>query len=345
MPEPSGAIEIATIGPRGTVDRRASRRQAPQIAASRRLPAEQTAHTPGPGGGTATHHAEAGGHLATASLRTLRHQLEGTAHTDASRIRLLPFRPQMPAPPTPEGPAPATGSRTSGGFQAAPYLPWPTAIVHEAAKQTAARELAGTVRDGDVIGIGSGSSTYLALQAIAHRSASDHLSIRVAASSHETELAAATLGLPLARLGSTELTWIVDGADEVAPDHRFLKGRGGALFKEKLLWASCRRRYVVVDRSKRVEELGTRFPVPIEVHPNATGPVVRALEALGARSVELRTGSGKDGPVVTESGFLILDARFDVVARGLHAEIKVLPGVLETGIFEGYPATVVEAGG
>lgn len=251
----------------------------------------------------------------------------------------------MPAAPSPQRPLPRARRSPGDGIEAAPYLSWPTTVTHEAAKRAAAQELARTVRDGDVIGIGSGSTTYLALHAIAHRSAADHLSIRVAASSHETELAAATLGLPLARLGAAELTWIVDGADEVAPDSRFLKGRGGALFKEKLLWASCDRRYIVVDPSKRVDALGTKFAVPIEVHPNATRPVVQALQTLGAASVELRTGSGKDGPVITEAGFLILDARFDVVAPGLHSEIKLLPGVLETGIFEGYPVTIVEAGG
>lgn len=230
-------------------------------------------------------------------------------------------------------------------WQAAPFLPWPETIDHSEAKQHAARRLAATVQDGDVVGIGSGSSAYLSLWAIAERAREEHLSIRVATSSQETDIAATTLGLALARLGQSHLSWIVDGADEVDPDGRFLKGRGGALFREKLLWSSCERRYVVIDPSKRVQRLGSRFPVPIEVHPNAVLHLVEFLHQRGCTRADLRTGTGKDGPVITENGFLVLDARFDEIPRGLHGEIKGVPGVLETGIFEGYEAELFEEAG
>lgn len=241
-------------------------------------------------------------------------------------------------------PASPPGGIASRRWQAAPYLPWPTVIDHTEAKLRAAKELAEHVRDGDAVGIGSGSSAYLCLWAIAERCRSERLSVRVATSSHETAIAATSLDLPLARLGQSRLAWMVDGADEADPAGRFLKGRGGALFQEKLLWSSCERRFVVIDASKRVEVLGSRFPVPVEVHPNATAHVTSVLESLGAASVQLRTGSGKDGPVITESGFLILDARFSPIPAGLHEQIKQVPGVLETGIFEGYEAELVESG-
>jgi ribose 5-phosphate isomerase A len=228
-------------------------------------------------------------------------------------------------------------------WQAAPYLPWPKAIDHAEAKWEAARSLAALVEEGQVIGIGSGSSAYLALRAIAARSAEEHLGIKVATSSQETDIAASHLGLPLARLGDAALSWMVDGADEVDPAGRFLKGRGGALFKEKLLWATCERRYVAIDASKRVAALGSRFPVPIEVHPNAVGHLVGVVESLGAAHASLRVGEGKDGPVITESGFVILEARFQPVPEGLHEALKRVPGVLETGIFEGYRAELVES--
>lgn len=227
---------------------------------------------------------------------------------------------------------------------AAPYLHWPTEVTHLEAKQRAAEKLAAQVRHGDVVGIGSGSSAYLALEAIARRCHAEGLEVRVVTSSQETDIAASRLGLALGRLGDTDMSWIVDGADEVDPSGRFLKGRGGALFKEKLLWASCERRYVAIDASKRVDALGKRFAVPVEVHPHAARRVASTLEKLGARRAELRTGGGKDGPVITEAGFLILDARFEPVPVGLHDEIKRVPGVLETGIFEGYGAELVEAG-
>lgn len=229
-----------------------------------------------------------------------------------------------------------------GRFWASAVLRWPSSIDHAEEKWLAAQRLAEHVGNGDVIGIGSGSSAYLSLWAIAERAKRDGLSVAVATSSQETDMAAATLGLPLSRLGATPLTFIVDGADEVDPSGRFLKGRGGALFKEKLLWSHCDRRYVVIDASKRVEKLGSRFPVPVEVHPNAVDTLVAFLADHGCREPTLRTGGGKDGPVVTESGFLILDAPLPEIPLGLHREIKLLPGVLETGIFEGYQAELVE---
>ncbi len=230
-------------------------------------------------------------------------------------------------------------------WQASPYLRWPTQIAHAQAKVAAARRLAAMVEAHDVVGIGSGSSAYLALRAIAERAGEEGLPVTVVTSSLETDMAAATLGLPLARLGEATVSWMVDGADEVDPQMRFLKGRGGALFKEKLLWASCERRYVALDASKRVDVLGRRFPVPVEVHPNAVRPVAAVLLEAGATDVALRTGSGKDGPVVTESGFVLLEARFKEVPLGLHDEVKRVPGVLETGIFEGYQAELVECDG
>ena len=196
-----------------------------------------------------------------------------------------------------------------------------------------------------MIGIGSGSSAYLSLWAIAERARDEGLSVRVSTTSTGDGARGERAGLPLVRLSLGSLSWIVDGADEVDPEGRFLKGRGGALFKEKLLWSSCDRRYVVIDASKRVRRLGSRFPVPIEVHPDAIQHLVTFLQRNGSRDASLRCGSGKDGPVITESGFLLVDAHFDEIRPGLHAEIKQLPGVLETGIFEGYEAELVEDGG
>jgi ribose 5-phosphate isomerase A len=94
--------------------------------------------------------------------------------------------------------------------------------------------------------------------------------------------------------------------------------------------------YLAVDPTKYVERLGTRFPIPIEVDPGGVGLLERALGRHGAVGLELRVAGGKDGPVITERGNLIVDAHFDEIPVGLHAELKALPGVIETGLFEGY---------
>jgi ribose 5-phosphate isomerase A len=225
---------------------------------------------------------------------------------------------------------------------ASAILQWPQQVKNLDTKTRVAERVAARTADGDIIGLGSGSAAYLSLWAVGQRVRAEGLSVRVIPTSYETEIAATTLGLPLARLGQVTPTWSVDGADEVAPDGRVLKGRGGALFREKLLWNTSKHIILVIDQSKRVERLGTGFPVPIEVHPNAVEHVSQAVQACGCRDIVVRTGTGKDGPVITESGFLLLDAHFDEIPQGLHAQIKAIAGVLETGLFEGYEYEIAD---
>lgn len=228
--------------------------------------------------------------------------------------------------------------------QAAPFLAWPASIASLEQKTRVARDIAARAVDGEIVGIGSGTAAYLVLQRLAARRREEGLVLRVVASSHEIEITAVGLGLDVLPLGHVTPAWMVDGADEVGPDGRILKGRGGALFKEKLLWASCETRLLAIDESKRVERVGTKFAVPVEVHPACVTSVVARTQALGASRAELRTGSGKDGPVVTETGFLIIEATFDDgVPPGVHEQLKLMPGVLETGLFEGYAVEIVSA--
>lgn len=235
----------------------------------------------------------------------------------------------------------ATDSDDLSAWYASAALHWPTSISNLDAKVEVAERIAERVRDGALIGIGSGSATYVALWAIGRRMRSESLSIRMVTASYETEAAALTLGIPTLALGSVRPEWGVDGADEVDPDGRVLKGRGGAMFREKILWATCRHMYLAVDPSKHVERLGQGFPVPVEVDRLAVDLVGRALVAAGARSWGLRIGGGKDGPVITESGNLVIDAWFGEIPRGLSGQLKALSGVIETGLFEGYEFEVL----
>ena len=219
---------------------------------------------------------------------------------------------------------------------ASELLAWPGAIANLAEKQAVAERALERLADSQLIGIGSGSNAYLTLWAIGRRVAERGLQVAVVCSSYETEAAARRLGLRLLPLGGLRPDWGVDGADEVDPDDRLLKGRGGALYREKLLWRAARQMYLAVDPSKFVERLGTRFPVPVEVQRDGVELVARELTALGATEVVMRVAGGKDGPVFTESGNLLLDARFPEIATGLAAEIKGVPGVIETGLFEGF---------
>jgi ribose 5-phosphate isomerase A len=219
---------------------------------------------------------------------------------------------------------------------ASALLHWPSEITNLEQKTAVAQRAAAHVEDGQTVGIGSGSNTYLALWAIGERVKREGLSIQMVTSSYETGMAALRLGIPQLPLGSVEPEWGVDGADEVDPGGRLIKGRGGAMFKEKVLWATAQKMYLAVDESKHVQRLGEKFPIPIEVDRAAVDLVGRALAERGATSCELRVAGGKDGPVITESGNFVIDAWFDEIPKGLQVQLKALTGVIETGLFEGY---------
>jgi ribose 5-phosphate isomerase A len=223
------------------------------------------------------------------------------------------------------------------------HLQWSDTIINKEGKLKVAQQLAARANDGDIIGAGSGSTVYLALLAIAERIKNEKLHIRVIPSSLEITMTCSTLGIPVTSLLEDRPDWSFDGADEVDPDHSLIKGRGGALFKEKLLIRSCLKNYILVDKSKMVERLGSKFPVPIEVFPGALTYVESALNSLGVTDLTLRAAKGKDGPVITENGNLLLDARFSHIAKDMEQQIKSITGVIESGLFINYDIEVLMA--
>ena len=211
------------------------------------------------------------------------------------------------------------------------------------AKQTVARNLAASAESGQTIGAGSGSTAYLAVHAIAARVKAGELErITLIPTSLEIEMTISSLGLPVGDLFSNRPDWIFDGADEVDPSGGLIKGRGGALFREKLLFKATTDRRVLVDSSKYVDKLGSKFAVPVEVVPRALPVVMPELDALGVTSSEIRTGSGKDGPVITEQGNVIVDCRFESIGDDMEQQIKTITGVVESGLFQGYAPTLIE---
>lgn len=219
-----------------------------------------------------------------------------------------------------------------------------SSITNYEAKFKAAEEVASLAESGQVIGAGSGSTAFLAVRAIAMRVRHGELhDVRLIPTSLESELTITGLGLVQADLAEVAPDWLFDGADEVDPEGNLIKGRGGALFREKLLFSACQLRRVLIDPSKRVDQLGTNFPVPVEVVPGAAAVVMAGLRNLGSTEITIRTGSGKDGPVLTEHGNLLLDCRFGQIEDGLEEEIKGLTGVLDSGLFQGYGPEIIEA--
>jgi ribose 5-phosphate isomerase A len=201
-------------------------------------------------------------------------------------------------------------------------------------KRFAAESAAGLVKNGMVIGLGSRSTAEIAIQIIGEK-VKDGLQIIAVPTSHESEEIARDLGIPLSTLADhPELDLTIDGADEVeAGSLDLIKGRGGALLREKIVASSSRRLIIVVDESKMVNRLGSRGEVPVEIVPFAWQSTARRLERLGWKPV-LRLGPQRV-PYVTDGGHYIVDCSFDKDislqsrAAGLHDTV----GVVEHGMF------------
>lgn len=220
-------------------------------------------------------------------------------------------------------------------------LKWSDDIINREEKECVAEMIAAKASDGDVIGAGSGSTVYLAMYAIAKRMRAENLTIQVIPSSLEISMTCVQLGIPQTTLMDKKPDWTFDGADEVDSDNNLIKGRGGAMFKEKLLICNSKKTYILIDRSKQVSRLGQKFPVPIEVFPTSLLYVENELKKLGAAEITLRLAKGKDGAIITENGNFILDARFSSIDNTLESRIKSITGVIESGLFIGYDVEVL----
>ncbi|MCL2180177.1 MAG: ribose 5-phosphate isomerase A, partial [Treponema sp.] len=170
------------------------------------------------------------------------------------------------------------------------------------------------VKSGMKLGLGTGSTAIHAVRRVGELLADGTLNnICVFPTSFQTEIECEKLKIPYFTLNSRELSGgldlTIDGADEVDPQNRLIKGGGGALLIEKLAAYSSAMFAIIVDESKLTESLGTGFPVPVEIIPEARVQVIRALDKFGA-DVNLREALRKAGPVITEHGNLILDIRF-----------------------------------
>ena len=208
----------------------------------------------------------------------------------------------------------------------------------EEAKRRAALEAVKEVRSGFVVGLGSGSTAAYAIQALGEALRSGVLQdVMGVPTSYQAASVALEAGLPLTTLDENpRLDVAIDGADQVDASLNLIKGGGGALTREKVVASAADRYVVVVDEGKLAEVLGVGQVVPVEVLPFASAFVLRRVGER-ARSVHLRVGSGKVGPVVTDNGNFLLDADFGPIeeAEELEAWLRSIPGVVETGLFLG----------
>ena len=204
-------------------------------------------------------------------------------------------------------------------------------------KQAVAEAAVAQIRDGMVVGLGSGSTAALMIKGLGARLAAGQLrDIVGVTTSFQGEVLAAELGIPLCALNAIDrIDLAIDGADEVDPSFQLIKGGGACHVQEKLVADRAERFIVVVDSTKLVQCLNLDFLLPVEVLPGAWVQVQSRLKSMGGVA-ELRMATRKAGPVVTDQGNLVLDVRFesgisDPIA--LERDINNLPGVLENGLF------------
>ncbi len=206
----------------------------------------------------------------------------------------------------------------------------------EDAKRKAVLKALQPIKNGWIVGLGSGSTTAYAVAELARLTKARKLEVSIVPTSYQIENLATSHGLRILSMNEAfTIDYAIDGADQVeVPSLNLIKGGGGALLREKVVDSAARKLAVVVDETKLSKHLGGKQPVPIEVVPFAHKFLQTQVARLGGRA-KLREGAGKVGPVVTDNGNFVLDADFGRIENPslLDRRLKTIPGLVETGLF------------
>jgi ribose 5-phosphate isomerase A len=208
----------------------------------------------------------------------------------------------------------------------------------EEAKRKAALEAVKHVKDGFIVGLGSGSTAAYAIEALGERISRERLNVLGIPTSYQAFLLAVKHGIAVTTLEEHPMISLtIDGADQIDPQLNLIKGMGAALAREKIVASASKQSIIIADQTKKVQVLGEKdHPVPVEVLPFAISLVKRRIAELGGKAV-VREGKGKVGPVITDNGNVVIDAVFGLVrdAATLETKLKMISGVVETGLFVG----------
>ncbi len=205
-------------------------------------------------------------------------------------------------------------------------------------KQRAALEAVKHVKDGYIVGLGSGSTAAFAIEAIGKRIEEENLHIMGVPTSYQAFLLAVECKIPITTLDEHPVIDVtIDGADQLTPELFLIKGGGAALAREKIVASATKLNIIIADEAKKVKLLGENNQfVPVEVLPFALPIVKETIIAMGGKPV-VREGKGKLGPTITDNGNAIIDAYFGEIVNPaeLAVKVKMIPGVVETGFFIG----------
>ena len=219
---------------------------------------------------------------------------------------------------------------------------WKNNITNKEEKERLAKRIALRVKDNEVIGFGSGTTSYLTIEEIGKRVKEENLHIKAIPTSNIIKKLCDDLGIETTTLENNTPDWCFDGADEVDEHNWLIKGMGAALYKEKLNIKASEENYILVDSTKFVDRLGEKHPVPVECDREKSENVMDELKKIGAIKCEIRKSNISDEPLITDNGKIIIHAWFDRIEADYEEIIARIDGVLESGLFIGYNIIVVK---
>lgn len=202
-------------------------------------------------------------------------------------------------------------------------------------KKRAAEAAIKHIETDQVVGIGSGTTVEIFIKLLKKRILSEKIKITTVPTSYQSEFLLMQEKIPITSLNEyPELDIAVDGADEIDPTLNLIKGGGGALTQEKIIDSNAKLFIVISDDSKRVQHLGQKMPVPLEVMPVAVKSVMRRLTRFSSQ-FSIREAVRKMGPVVTDNGNFIIDVSISDIKnpKRLEMELNNIPGIVENGLF------------
>ncbi len=206
----------------------------------------------------------------------------------------------------------------------------------EEAKKKTAYAAVEHVKNDFTVGLGSGTTAAYAIKALGEKIKREHLNVLAVPTSYQAFLLAVQQGITITTLEEhPTLDVTIDGADQIDPNLNLIKGMGAALAREKIVASTSKQNIIIAEANKKVTTLGqNNQPIPVEILPFAIAPVQRRIKVAGGKPI-LREGKNKLGPVITDNGNAIIDAYFGTINNPaeLEKELKLIPGVVETGLF------------
>lgn len=220
---------------------------------------------------------------------------------------------------------------------------WENNVENKEQKIEVAKKILNKVKNNDVIGFGSGTTSYIAIKLISEKIKQEKLNIKAIPTSKIIEQLCNKLNIKTTTLKEQNPDWCFDGADEVDQNNNLIKGMGAALYREKLNIKASKENYILVDETKLVDRLGEKHPVPVEVEIDKIEQIQDKLIKLGAYETKIKkSNTNNEELLITDNGNAIIYAYFNNIEENLENKINQINGVIENGLFIGYNVIIIK---